>query len=80
MGRQDGKARLELALLNDLKRSGRQEEARPGSWVMDVRRLWSARARERFLGSEGWKDLVILFFSPRIRADISAALVDTEEN
>ena len=38
-----------------------------------------AYARE-FLGLEGRRTLVILFFSPRIRADISAALVDTEEN
>ena len=39
-----------------------------------------ARAREVFWGPEGRRDLVISFFSPRIRADMSAALVDTEEN
>jgi hypothetical protein len=37
-------------------------------------------AREMFLGPEGRRDLVISLFSPRIRADMSAALVLTEEN
>ena len=55
------------------------EEARTGSWIMDVR-LGLARAREMFLGPEGRRDLVISFFSPRILADMSAALVLTEEN
>jgi hypothetical protein len=99
LGLEGRRTQFELALL---KEEGCQEEARPGSWIMDVR-LWSgprargvlvfvarlvglsggfglARAREVFWGPEGRRDLVILFFSPRIRADMSAALVDTEEN
>src|ERR1035437_8623001 len=40
--------------------------------------VWPARARCFWV--EGRRDLVISFFSPRIRADMSAALVDTEEN
>src|ERR1022692_4753518 len=62
-----------------LKEEGCQEEARPGSWIMDVR-LWSDPRARDVLGPEGRRDLVISFFSPRIRADMSAALVDTEEN
>jgi hypothetical protein len=46
---------------------------------MDVRLRSGPRARGA-LGVAGRKDLVILLFSPRMRADISAALVDTEEN
>src|ERR1017187_2515994 len=65
--------------LPSLKRRGCQEEARPGSWIMDVR-LWSGPRARDVLGPEGWKDLVISFFSPRILADMSAALVLTEEN
>ena len=53
------------------------EEARPGSWMCG---FGLARAREVLLVAAGRKDLVILLFSPRMRADISAALVDTEEN
>ena len=33
-----------------------------------------------FLCPAGRRHLVILLFSPRMRADMSAALVDTEEN
>jgi hypothetical protein len=39
-----------------------------------------ARAREGFVLPAGRRHLVISFFSPRMRADMSAALVLTEEN
>src|ERR1039457_1174826 len=63
--------------LPSFKEEGCKEEARSGSWECG---FGLARARERLLGPEGRRDLVISFFSPRIRADMSAALVDTEEN
>ena len=73
-GWQDGEPSSNLP---SFKEEGCQEEARSGSWECG---FGLARARERLLGSEGRRDLVISFFSPRIRADMSAALVDTEEN
>ena len=65
----DGQNRAEMNYFHGLGKAG-FGMARPAS---------GAYARE-FLGLEGRRTLVILFFSPRIRADISAALVDTEEN
>ena len=74
-----GRTERPSSSLPSLKRRGRQEEGGPGSWIMDVR-LWSGPRARGVLGPEGRRDLVISFFSPRIRADMSAALVLTEEN
>src|ERR1017187_8203043 len=66
--------------LPSLKRGGGARKRRGpdhGSWMCG---FGLARAREMFLGPEGRRDLVISFFSPRIRADMPAALVLTEEN
>ena len=66
---------FELTVPLNKVRQPRRREA--GSWMCD---FGLARAREVFLGQAGRRHLVILLFSPRMRADMSAALVDTEEN
>ena len=74
-----GRTERPSSSLPSLKRRGRQEEG--GARIVDhgcAALVWPAR--EVFWGPEGRRDLVISFFSPRIRADMSAALVDTEEN
>src|ERR1039457_4442515 len=76
-GWKDGEPRSSLP---SLKRGGGARKRRGpdhGSWMCG---FGLARAREMFLGPEGRRDLVISFFSPRIRADMPAALVLTEEN